>query len=250
MKPALAKNRIRSQISRAQRGMGIVELMVGLVIGLFMATALAWFYLGSRTLSRTSDDVSRMQESGRNALESMGMAIRQAGYRANVSAALSGAPLSGINANIGADSITIKYDAQEKDGETDCGGNAILAGVTMTETFTVDTTTNPPSLKCNGVAIVDNIEDMQIQYGIDANRDGTIELYKTQPAANEFQSVAAVRVAFLVRGPSPRAAALKLDATTQTYMQSVYFNGASVNYTDGYLRQAYTGTFAVRPQAY
>src|SRR2546423_921237 len=56
----------RPSLSR-QRGMGIVELMVALLIGLIMAVALAWFYLGSRTLSRASEDVSRLQESGRNA---------------------------------------------------------------------------------------------------------------------------------------------------------------------------------------
>ena len=250
MNRALARIRIRPRTSRTQRGMSLVELMVGLFIGLIMATALAWFYLGSRTLSRTSDDVSRMQESGRSALESMGMAIRQAGYRADVNASLAGGALSGTDGGTGPDSITIRYDAQEKDGETDCAGTAVLAGVTVVETFTVDTTTIPASLKCNGVAIVDNIEDMQIQYGIDANRDGTIESYKAQPAPSEFQSVAAVRIALLVRGPSPRAAALKLDSTSGTNVQSVYFNGASVNYTDGSLRQAYSATFAVRPQAY
>ena len=231
---------------RNQRGMGIVELMIGLLIGLIMAVAVAYFYLGSRTLSRTSDDVSRLQESGRNALETMGMAIRQAGYRGNINGGISGYPVSGTDGITGPDSITIRYDAQEKDGEMDCAGALVNAGVTITKTFTVDTASTPPALNCNGVAVVDNVEDMQIMYGIDANKDGTIETYKAQPLTTEFPSIVAVRIALLVRGPSPRAAA----GTGANNTQTLYFNGAAVPFTDGYFRQAYTGTFAVRPQAY
>lgn len=227
-----------------QRGMGIVELMIGLLIGLIVSVALAWFYLGSRTLSRASDDGSRMQESGRTAIELIGMAVRQAGYRNNVNAAFDGKPITGVDsANNAPDTITLRFDAQEVTGELDCEGKQVNAGSTVEYKFVIDSSANPPALKCNDTKVVDNIEDMQITYGIDANKDGTIELYKTNPTAAEFYTVAAVRIALLVRGPSTNTAANK--------SQVVYFNGANLPAkTDGYLRQAYTATFAVRPQAW
>ena len=239
-----------------QSGIGLVELMVGITIGLVIVIALAYFFLGSRQVGRTTDDVSRMQESGRNGLEVLGSAIRQAGYRSNVNAAFGGTVVySGSTCVTGTggtglcgagegssapDTITVQYDAQDG-GEVDCTGNNIASGV-VTYAFAVNTTSNPPALTCNGTAVVDNIEDMQITYGIDANKDGTIESYKTAPTALEFAQVAAVRVSLLVRGPSTNVAANK----TQTYTD----NGASVTKTDGYLRQVYGATFAVRRQAW
>ena len=241
--------------------MGIVELMVALLIGLIMAVALAWFYLGSRTLSRTSEDVSRLQESGRGALEIIGMAVRQAGYRSNVNAVLACAgditlptdpgwkncPLNGRDGTTllssAPDSLTVRFAAQDGGSELDCTGAAITTGSLVTYAFSIDSSTNPPGLQCNGQRVVDNVEDMQITYGIDADHDGQIEVYKTQPSAGEFLTVAAVRVALLVRGPSTMIAANKT--------QSLSFNGGlPVQYTDGYLRQTYTGTFSVRPLAY
>ena len=58
--------------------------MIALAIGLVLLGALAYFFLGSQQMNRTHDDVSRMQESGRNAMEVLGKAIRQAGYRLDV----------------------------------------------------------------------------------------------------------------------------------------------------------------------
>ena len=250
----------RAGVARNQRGMGIVELMVALLIGLVMAVALAWFYLGSRALSRTSDDVSRLQESGRGALEIIGMAVRQAGYRSNVNSVLicagnitlpsdpswKNCPLNGQDGTTvsasAPDSLTVRFSAQDGGSELDCTGAAISTGSMVTYAFTIDRSTNPPGLQCNGQRVVDNVEDMQITYGIDADHDGQIELYKTQPTAAEFLTVAAVRVALLVRGPSTMISANK--------SQTIAFNGNTPTYTDGYLRQAYTGTFSVRPLAY
>ena len=222
--------------------MGIIELMMGLLIGLIMSLALAWFYLGSRTLSRASDDVSRLQESGRNGLEVIGSAVRQAGYRKNINAAFSGTMLAGTDGASGStDSITIQHDAQDG-GEFDCTGTFVLTGI-VGYVFTVNSAANPPALTCNGVAIVDNIEDMQVSYGIDANKDGSIELYKSLPASPaEWAGVVAVRIALLVRGPSTNVAA--------NNTQTLTYNGAPITKQDGYIRQAYGGTFAVRRQAF
>lgn len=211
----------RASSHGSQRGMGLVELMVGITIGLIILAALGYFFLGSRQASRTHDDISRMQESGRHALEILGSAIRQAGYRANADVPFSGTALSGTDGT--PDTITVQFDAQEG-GETDCAGAAIAGGSLVTYAFAVNTDLQ---LTCNGQPVADNIEDMQITYGLDANKDGVVESYTAAPAATDFPVVAAVRVTLTVRGPTPNAA-----------------TGG-----DGFLRQTYTTTYTVRNQA-
>ena len=213
----------RSRFGR-QHGMGLIELMVGMVIGLIVLMALGYFFLGSIQANRTHDDISRMQESGRNALEMMGTAIRQAGYRADADVAFVGTPLAGDNGAGGAtDAITLRF-YQQDGGETDCAGSTV--NNPMTYAFAVN---GSRQLTCNNGTttnvVVDNIEDMQIEYGIDANKDGIIESYSATPA--NFGQVAAVRVNLTVRGPTANAA-----------------TGG-----DGFLRQTYSTTFTVRNQA-
>jgi type IV pilus assembly protein PilW len=225
----------------SQRGAGLVELLIGMAVGLVVLIALGYFFLGSRQINRTSDDVSRMQESGRNALELMGRAIRQAGYRSDPDQPLLGVAVTGTDgASDAPDTITVQYDAQTG-GEANCIGANIASGL-VTAAFAIDNVSDPPALTCNGTVVVANVEDMQIDYGIDAGKDGNIEFYKSAPAGAEFGQVAAVRVSLLVRGPTTKVAA----GNTQTYN----FNGAEVTKTDGYLRQVFTGTFTVRNQAW
>lgn len=215
----------RSRASR-QRGMGLIELMVGMTIGLIVLAALGYFFLGSIQANRTHNDISRMQESGRNALEILGTAIRQAGYRADADVPFSGTALTGADG--ATDSITVQFGAQEG-GETNCAGTNVAAGALVTYAFTVNANRE---LICNGggggVVVVDNIENMQITYGIDTTKDGVIDLYTAAPTAPQFFQVAAVRVNLVVRGPSARAA-----------------TGG-----DGFLRQTYATTFTVRNQAW
>ena len=228
--------------SGKQRGFSLVEMMIGITLGSVLLLALAYYYVGSRQLNRTHDDVSRMQESGRNALEILGRAIRQTGYRANLGA-FTGA-LAGTNGS--PDTITVQYNAQAVVGEANCAGVIVAAGGLMTHAFTVNAGTR--TLLCNGNVVANNIEDMQITYGIDTPpQNGVIALYTATPTAAQFGQVfavpgevAAVRINLLVRGPTRNAA-----TGNQTYL----FNGAPGPTGDGFLRQVYTVTFTVRNQA-
>lgn len=226
---------------RFQQGAGLIELLIGMTLGLVVLIALGYFFLGGRQINRTADDVSRMQESGRNAIELMGRAIRQAGYRSDVSWPFTGTALAGTNGASGApDTITVQYEAQTG-GEANCIGTNVATGL-VTAAFAINNVSNPPALTCNGTTVVANVEDMQIDYGIDAGRDGNIEFYKAAPAGAEFGQVAAVRVSLLVRGPTTAVAA----GNAQTY----HYNGSDVTKTDGFLRQVFGATFTVRNQAW
>ena len=228
--------------TQRQRGMSLIEVMVAMTIGLIILAALGYFFISSNQINRSTDDVSRMQENGRNALELMGRAIRQAGYRVDVDKAFSGAALAGVDGASGAtDSITVQYDAQEG-GDVDCTGSAVASGL-VTAVFAI----SGNALTCNNgtttVTVVDNIEDMQISYAIDAAKDGTIDsAYIDSPTAAQLGQVAAVRVTLLTKGFNANVAANKTQTLT--------YNGTSVTKTDGFLRQVYSATFTVRNQAW
>jgi type IV pilus assembly protein PilW len=232
----------------SQRGVGLIEVMVGLTAGLLLLAALSYFFLGSRQLGRTHGDVSRMQESGRTALEILGRSVRQAGSRSSPLVGFVGNALTATEgASNAPDAITVAYEVQDG-GESDCLGNTVASG-TVTYVFAVDTGTH--SLTCtNGtgaaaIVVMDNIDDMQIRYGVDTDGDGAIDAYRTGDLVTtpaQLAQVAAVRVSLLVRGPTEAIAAMN----TQTYK----YNGNDVTKTDGVLRQVYTSTFTIRNQAH
>jgi type IV pilus assembly protein PilW len=234
-----------------QSGMSLIEVMVAMTIGLIILIALGYFFLSSTRINRTTDDVSRMQESGRNTLELMGKAVRQAGYRRDVDEKFGGSAgalvMEGTNGSgTAADSITVRYNAQE-DGDVDCTGTIVPAGTDespnmVTATFAI----SGGALTCNNgtstVTLVDNIEDMQIGYGIDSERDGAIDAaYINNPTATQFAQVAAVQVTLLTKGPSK-------NVTTNS--QTLSYNGADITKSDGHLYQVYSATFTVRNQAW
>lgn len=72
----------RADIHRAahQRGMTLIELMVGLVIGIVLSLAAASLYLATRDSSRTSQSISDINETGKIALEMIGREIQKAGF--------------------------------------------------------------------------------------------------------------------------------------------------------------------------
>lgn len=63
-----------------QRGLSLVELVIGMAIGLVVVSALGYIYLGARQSYVMQDNMARVQENGRYALELLSRDIRMAGY--------------------------------------------------------------------------------------------------------------------------------------------------------------------------
>lgn len=75
----MTRARVRSSTPR-QTGLTLVELMVGMALGLLIVAALAYLYAGNRQTYRTQEAIARIQENGRLAMELMGRDLRAAGY--------------------------------------------------------------------------------------------------------------------------------------------------------------------------
>jgi type IV pilus assembly protein PilW len=260
---------------RRQRGLGLAEVLVSMAIGLVLLGAVGYLLLSSKKMNSTQSDMSRMQESGRNAMEILGKAVRQAGFRLDVDLdlpgeAIMGTDYGGTGPGAQADTLTIQHDPAwiadtsatpnpKKGQEINC------EGAQVTSNNTVDPATGAASpntqlvqyafsvaggrLLCKadasnpavgGSVVAENIENMQITYGL-GNGAETITSYTGQPGATEWGHVIAVRISLLVRGPTPN----QTPNNSQTYT----YNGATVTSTDGFLRQVYTSTFTVRNQA-
>jgi type IV pilus assembly protein PilW len=63
-----------------QRGLSLVELMVGMVLGLFLALGIAQISLSNNSSFRTQEGMAKIQEGGRYAMNRIGSAVRLAGF--------------------------------------------------------------------------------------------------------------------------------------------------------------------------
>ncbi|WP_372865579.1 PilW family protein [Spongiibacter sp.] len=63
-----------------QRGFGLVELMIAMLLGLALSAAVIQVFVATRTTNRVQDSLSMIQENARFAMHFLGKEIRMAGY--------------------------------------------------------------------------------------------------------------------------------------------------------------------------
>ena len=68
-------------LARPQAGMSLVELMVGLAMGLFVVAVMSAVYLGSRSTFVAQESGARLQENGRFAVDIIANDLRMSGFR-------------------------------------------------------------------------------------------------------------------------------------------------------------------------
>jgi type IV pilus assembly protein PilW len=84
------------------------------------------------------------------------------------------------------------------------------------------------------VALVEGVENMQIQYGVDSTGDGVPETYQNANAITNWAEVVTVRITLLLR-------------TIENVRADDYnFASAGVNYSGGFLRKEFVTTIQLR----
>jgi type IV pilus assembly protein PilW len=63
------------------RGMTLIELMVGLAVGLFLVVVMGAIYVGSKGTFNAQESTSRLQENGRFAVDTLAASLRMSGFR-------------------------------------------------------------------------------------------------------------------------------------------------------------------------
>jgi len=65
---------------KVQAGVGLVELMIGLLLGLFLMAGIMQIYLGTKSSYRVTEGMSRLQENARYAMAAIERELNAAGY--------------------------------------------------------------------------------------------------------------------------------------------------------------------------
>ncbi len=66
---------------RRQRGLTLVELLVGMTVGLFLTAGVVGLFISTKESYRMTDAMSQVQENGRFAIEHLSRDLRQAGFK-------------------------------------------------------------------------------------------------------------------------------------------------------------------------
>ncbi len=230
----------------SQHGMTLVEILIALLLGAFLIGGVLEIFSSSKQTSKMQENLSRIQENARFAMNSITRDVRQAGYRECLTAALT--PISGTNgAGNAQDSITLEQSTGA------CG-----APVTANTRYTIQTGASgrlslfkrerPPAAAV-AVELVEDIQNMQVLYGEDTNMDSATGI-STDYVANRYVAfgtaglnmarVVSIRISFLVSSMD--------DNLTPTTANTFPYNGANIAIAppDRRLRRVFTSTIAVR----
>lgn len=240
--------------SSSQRGFTLVELMIALTLSSIILLVIGTVFVSSRQVYRVQEDNARIQESGRFSLEIIGRSLKQAGYAdipfAGFKVAFSGVPITGTDgAANSADTLTVQYDGVIDD--TDCQGTRVnVVGNIIQNHFNVDAANaqlrcdgeiavapSLPGAPPSGVVLVENIEDLQILYGIDIDGDQSANRYVASPS--DWNQVVTARVCVLARSDNTN-----IVTAGNSYRNC---NGVLVaTPADRRLRRAFFATFNLR----
>jgi len=236
----------------AQRGMTLVELLVGMVIGLLVTLAAVSSLIFVRMSAATAEEAWRMQQDSNIAFRVIGWQLRQAGARPLVMVspgsmlvefasgytgyglATDPQPISGMD-GAGSSPDVLRASMQNDIGADarDCLGMVPSgAAINVLNQFSVV----DGNLSCTGssntAALASGVEDMQVWYG---EPDGVGYRYRTVPV--DWKKVTAVLVCLRMVGERPA------QVTTDT----TGCNNEVIR-ADGRLRRTFIRVFQIRNQ--
>lgn len=245
---------------KLQYGLSLVELLIAMALGLLLTVGALQMMLSSQGLYRTTDSLSRIQESGRFALDFLAKDIRMGGYNIITGVALysqdcgSFSPCTADGGGAASDRIGIQLSPSRA---VDCLGNPVEDAVV--NVYFLQTVGGISSLYCGGFdpvtnavnagqPLVDGVENLQILYGIkNTDFDGNlqfIEQYVPASAGLDFATVATVRIALLVNNGQVNGNG---DKASRSF---TLLNAPQQNFDDKHQRQIYTSTISINNAIY
>ena len=272
-------NTLNHKKTKYQSGLTLVELMIALVIGLVLIGGVIQIFVANNQTYRVTDNMSRLQENGRFALDALSRSIRIAGFKDNAVLNLTApftlpAPallglgftdaeqfISGTDGAVGAanvlddaDDITIRYrGASAGNPLIDCIGNPVGAGNEVISRFYLDAVNN--ELECATTSgtqpLIDNVMAMQILYGVADNpTSNSANCYFPASALDgtnancgspTFNEVVSIRIKLLL---ATQADNLTSDGAVQTL--TFDDNGAADTMVDRRIYRQFTQTISLR----
>ncbi|MDX2422434.1 MAG: PilW family protein [Amphritea sp.] len=216
---------------RSQQGFTLVELMISSVIGLLLTSAMLAAFVASARTYQLQDAMSEVQENGRFALGVLLKDLRQ----------------SGVGSSSDETVLGVENTAQKvKDFETEYGDLVISQSYIQSEiiylpgldtTYYIgDTGVGRPSLYREDQPLVEGVEGLVFEYGVDSDDDDLVDEYKLL-ADTDWADVITVRFSLLVSSSGS-------GVTDQSQLLVSPF--ADVDTSDRRLYQVYTATAMLR----
>ena len=239
--------------TRDQRGITLLELLVGTTLGIVIAAGVIHIYVSNKNSYRMSEGVARLQENSRFALDFLRRGIELAGFpKSNsVQPIDENNSIDGGSSSLG-DEITINFI-----GSADCLSNPVTTTTTAVQNrlhINQPIAANVPSLYCDGSLdtatsqpIVEGVDHMQIQYGIDSDGDQVANRYVNITTLNNdsatipdiWLSIISIRVALLMNTVNP----VKTENEARSYQ---LLDGPLLSFNDRLGRSVITTTIPLR----
>lgn len=249
-------------LMKNQSGLSLVELLIAMALGLILTVGALQMMLSSQSLYRTTDSLSRIQESGRFALDFLAKDIRMAGYNSLNLVSLydeaCGTFTSCTDDGGGSTSDRIGIMLQPSQA-VDCIGNTLTDSVVV-NVYYLQAVAGVSSLYCRGYnpttsswlgaeqPLIDGVENMQILYGIKTvDADGeflAVNNYIPASSTMVTENVATVRIALLVNNGQANGDG---DLVERTF---TLLDAPELKLTDKHQRQVYTSTIAINNAIY
>lgn len=177
-----------------QQGVSLIELLIGLSIGLLVIGVATGALMASRGISGTVSDATTMQQQAAYAMRVIGQQLRQAGslYLEMTPAGYDNAVVfllrdGDILEEHAADKFTSSFSSDATDLSKHCLGGPATSQVNdpIKSAFALNADTN--SLRCNDQPILGNVADFQVRYLVqkDAVTGATNITYTDNPGEND-----------------------------------------------------------------
>ena len=224
---------------RSQFGLSLVELMISMALASIIAAAAIAMLVSDAQSSRFQLNKVASHTSGRFAFDFVLADLRRAGYseRTKIPGAVSGVKSETFAVS---DQLSISYDAALVENQ-DCVGNPIVATPTTNQvvnTYSVQEIDDVNVLMCNGNPLMAGVDGFQVLFGVDNDKNGTIDTYVEPGDQAAGADVLTVQVAMLV--------AAQERAGENIEQQYQLLNVSSGPMNDGRARTLFTATERVR----
>lgn len=218
---------------RRAAGVGLIELMIAMVLGLFLVLGLTTVFMSHKESFLVMQRSGDLQENARLAALFLTRNIRHAGYRVDADAdpeelfPQTAEAIQGSGAGTGAPTVTIHFQAEDEmvnclgatvgaSGTPAYAGNRYSLDVTGNElecaTRTFDDP-NAPDAWSTPEPLISNVTAMAVRYGVDSDDDGSVNAYLWADDVTEWDNVLLVRIALLLQSDG----AVKPTARADTF---------------------------------
>lgn len=188
-------------MNRADGGWGLAELMVALAVGAIVALFATSLLLGANSALAAQSDAAAIDDTGRYVLETIGRAVRQAGWGLQDSATPALQHVDG--------ELRIAFSGAADGSMLNCAGSTEEAGVGYS-VFHFDGEVlrckyrNGSSWSAQPMAL--GVKDWLLWFGVDTDetRDGIANRWLRAEEVADWRRVTHLRISFALRGKQSR----------------------------------------------